>query len=166
MTQDHPLFFNPTQGKLTTDEVVGALVTFMNEEPDYFYRLVVGTDSKSGRLTKASRVSFVSAIVIHRQGKGGRYFWQRQQVGNVASLRDKIYTETLLSIQLAEKMVPKLTKQLNGQRYRLEIHIDVGDVGPTREMIKEVVGMVNGNGFTAKTKPESYGASCIADKHT
>jgi len=26
--------------------------------------------------------------------------------------------------------------------------------------------MVNGNGFTAKTKPESYGAFVIADKHT
>ncbi|MBU3957376.1 ribonuclease H-like YkuK family protein, partial [Patescibacteria group bacterium] len=39
-------------------------------------------------------------------------------------------------------------------------------IGPTREMIKEVVGMVNGNGFVAKTKPESYGAFVVADKHT
>lgn len=36
----------------------------------------------------------------------------------------------------------------------------------TREMIREVVGMVSGNGFTAKTKPESYGAFVVADKHT
>lgn len=166
MAAKNSIFFNPTQGKLTTDEVVDALVAFMDEEPDYFYRLVVGTDSKSGRLTKAKSLPFVSAIVIHRKGKGGRYFWQKKRVEKIASLRDKIYTETLLSIQLAEKLVPRLTQRLNGQRYRLEIHIDVGDVGPTREMIKEVVGMVNGNGFTAKTKPESYGASCIADKHT
>jgi predicted RNase H-related nuclease YkuK (DUF458 family) len=55
---------------------------------------------------------------------------------------------------------------LNGERYKLEIHIDVGDVGPTREMIKEVVGMVTGNGFTAKTKPESFGAFSLADKNT
>jgi predicted RNase H-related nuclease YkuK (DUF458 family) len=33
-------------------------------------------------------------------------------------------------------------------------------------MIKEVVGMVTGNGFKARTKPESYGASNVADKHT
>ena len=32
-------------------------------------------------------------------------------------------------------------------------------------MIKEVVGMVTGNGFTAKTKPYSFGASTVADKH-
>jgi len=160
------VFHNPTIGELTTDEVVSALVQFMNEEPDYFYRLVVGTDSKSGRLGRAKTLPFVSAIVIHRKGKGGRYFWRKERVKKIGSLRDKIYTETLLSIRLAERLVPRLTKKLNGQRYRLEIHIDVGDVGPTREMIKEVVGMVNGNGFTAKTKPESYGASCVADKHT
>lgn len=159
-------FFSPTKGKLTINEMISELVAFMSQEPDYFYRLVVGTDSKSGKLKEAKTLPFVSAVVIHRKGKGGRYFWQKNRVEKIASLRDKIYAETLLSIQLAEKLVPQLTKRLNGQRYKLEIHIDVGDVGPTREMIKEVVGMVNGNGFTAKTKPESYGASCVADKHT
>lgn len=159
-------FFSPTKGKLTINKMISELVAFMSQEPDYFYRLVVGTDSKSGKLKEAKTLPFVSAVVIHRKGKGGRYFWQKNRVEKIASLRDKIYAETLLSIQLAEKLVPQLTKRLNGQRYKLEIHIDVGDVGPTREMIKEVVGMVNGNGFTAKTKPESYGASCVADKHT
>ena len=110
----------------------------------------------------------MTAIVIHRQGKGGRYFWRRQKVDKIATLRDKIYTETLLSIQAAEKLVPLLKKTFNGstQKYELEIHIDVGPNGPTREMIKEVVGMVNGNGYQAKIKPESFGAFSVADKHT
>lgn len=166
MKTQNSVFNSPSQGKLTIDEMVNALADFMNEDPESFYRLVVGTDSKSGRLTQAKTMPFISAVVIHRKGKGGRYFWRKKRIKKIASLRDKIYTETLLSIQLAEKLVPEFTKKLNGQRYKLEIHIDVGDAGPTREMIKEVVGMVNGNGFTAKTKPESYGASCIADKHT
>lgn len=151
---------------MAINRMVDDLVGFMNEEPDYFYRLVIGTDSKSNKLGRKQKIDFVTAVVIHRKGKGGRYFWQKKKVDNIVSLRDKIYTETLLSIQLAEKLVPQLTKKLNGERYKLEIHIDVGDVGPTREMIKEVVGMVNGNGFTAKTKPESYGAFVVADKHT
>jgi len=33
-------------------------------------------------------------------------------------------------------------------------------------MIREVVGMVNGNGFYARTKPDAYGATSVADKHT
>jgi predicted RNase H-related nuclease YkuK (DUF458 family) len=159
-------FISPSKGKMTIQQMVDELVAFMREEPDYFYRLVVGTDSKTGKPDPREQVNFVTAVVIHRKGKGGRYFWQKNKIGKIGSLRDKIYTETLLSIQLAEKLVPDLTKKLNGERYKLEIHIDVGDVGPTREMIKEVVGMVTGNGFTAKTKPDSYGAFAVADKHT
>ena len=48
----------------------------------------------------------------------------------------------------------------------MEIHVDVGEHGDTREMIKDVVGMVTGNGFVAKTKPYAYAASYVADKHT
>ena len=63
--------------------------------------------------------------------------------------------------------MPKINTRLNGNgSYELEIHIDVGRSGETRDMIKEVVGMVTGNGYTAKTKPDSYGASKVADKHT
>ena len=160
------LFNSPSIGKLSAEKMVDELVAFMGDDPEYFYRLVIGTDSKTGRNDRPRKVDFVTAVVIHRKGKGARYFWQKKKVEKIVTLRDKIYSETLLSIRLAEKLVPRLTKKLNGERYRLEIHIDVGDVGPTREMIKEVVGMVNGNGFTAKTKPEAYGAYCVADKHT
>ena len=33
-------------------------------------------------------------------------------------------------------------------------------------LVKEIVGMVNGFGFLARTKPESYAASKVADKYT
>ena len=159
-------FISPTQGKIPIEKMVKELAGFMGEEQDYFYSLIIGTDSKSGKPNGRDKIDFVTAVVIHRKGKGGRYFWQKNKIEKIGSLRDKIYMETLLSIRLAEKLVPEFTKKLNGERYKLEIHIDVGDMGPTREMIKEVVGMVNGNGFTAKTKPESYGAFVVADKHT
>ncbi len=159
-------FISPTKGKLNIDEMVDSLVTFMREEKDYFYSLIIGTDSKSGKPDAKEKINFITAVVLYRKGKGGCYFWQKNKIDKIGSLRDKIYTETWLSIRMAEKLVPGFTKRLNGERYKLEIHIDVGDVGPTREMIKEVVGMVNGNGFAAKTKPESYGAFVVADRHT
>ncbi len=159
-------FISPSKGKITIEKMVEELVGFMGQQKDYFYSLVIGTDSKSGKPDSRKEVGFVTAVVIHRRGKGGRYFWQKKKINKIGSLRDKIYMETVLSLRLAEKLVPEFTKKLNGERYKLEIHIDVGDLGPTREMIKEVVGMVNGNGFTAKTKPESYGAFVVADKHT
>jgi hypothetical protein len=42
----------------------------------------------------------------------------------------------------------------------------VGKVGETKELIREIVGMVTGSGFEARIKPDSYGASKVADKYT
>ena len=48
----------------------------------------------------------------------------------------------------------------------VEIHIDVSVHGDTKDLIREVVGMVTGSGFRAKNKTRGYGASTVADKHT
>ena len=139
----------------------------IRDRPGASYGLVIGTDSQNKRINGKELVDFVTAIVVHRRGKGGRYFWQKHRKGKIYTLRDKIYTETILSVETAKSFVPKLKTSLNGNgKYDLEIHIDVGEAGSTREMIKEVVGIVRGNGLTPKIKPEAYGASTIADKHT
>ena len=158
-----------THGQLKVEDVIIHIKAFLEEEPDADYSLVIGTDSheKSGR--KDSRdISLVTAVLVHRKGFGGKYFWKRIMESNIHSLREKIYAETMSSLNFASTFVPLLKKDLNGAMpdYNLEIHIDVGEHGDTRDMIKEVVGMVNGNGFKAKTKPDSWGASSVADKHT
>ncbi|MFY9360598.1 MAG: ribonuclease H-like YkuK family protein, partial [Limnochordia bacterium] len=38
--------------------------------------------------------------------------------------------------------------------------------GATKSLVKEVVCMVNGSGFLCKVKPDSYGASSVADRYT
>lgn len=159
-------FENPTLGRVTLNQVSKQIALFIKSDPMHSYRLVIGSDSQEKRLNGKKELSLIGAIVIHRQGKGGRYFYQKQKRNQLPSIREKIYTETLFSLELAGKLLPYLNKQLNGKKpYELEIHIDVGRAGETRDMIKEVVGMVSGNGYTAKTKPDSYGASKVADKH-
>ncbi len=161
------IFRNPTKGKMFLPQVVKEISGFIQKEPGASYGLVIGTDSQDKKMKDKTWADFVTAIVIHRRGKGGRYFWQKKRKEKVYTLRDRIYTETILSIEAAKNFVPKLKTSLNGNgKYDLEIHIDVGEVGPTREMIKEVVGMVRGNGLTPKIKPDAYGASAVADKHT
>jgi hypothetical protein len=127
--------------------------------------LIIGTDSQTRNTNGNAEVDFVTAIIVYRKGKGARYFWRKSRQKNVPVLRDKIYTETLMSLDVAQRIVPDIRKLVSPAKYDLEIHIDVGPLGPTRDMIREVVGMVNGNGFTAKTKPDSWGASSVADKH-
>jgi len=160
-------FNSPTKGKMRLEEVIKEIAFFMGDDRRVDYKLIIGTDSHSHRENGLKSIDFVTAIVIHRIGKGGRYFWSKIRKEKIASLREKIYAETSLSLELAEELVPQLKETLAGLApYDLEIHIDVGEVGPTREMIKEVVGMVTGSGYTAKTKPDSYGAYVVADKHT
>ena len=160
------IFYGPSTGQVTPAKMVTDIAGFVDEEPSSFYRLVIGTDSQERRMNGSTEVDYVTAIVIHRMGKGARYFWKKvRKNGKTPQLRDKIYSETLMSLDIAQEIVPEIRKCVSPAKYDLEIHIDVGSLGPTREMIREVVGMVNGNGFTAKTKPEAWGASTVADKH-
>lgn len=167
---DRIKFESITHGQLHADGVLQIIKEFLEEEPNGEYSLVIGTDSheKNGTSLKSREINLVTAILVHRRGFGGKYFWNRKYVSNIHTLREKIYAETLLSLDFAATFVPLLKKKLNGHSpiYNLEIHIDVGEHGDSRDMIKEVVGMVTGNGFVAKTKPEAYGASYVADKHT
>ncbi|MBI4058865.1 ribonuclease H-like YkuK family protein [Candidatus Microgenomates bacterium] len=166
MSSENGLFVSPTKGELNLEAVAAEVSQFIDEDATSFYRLVIGTDSQTRRSNGDTETDFVSAIVIHRIGHGGRYFWHKEKQKKKFVLREKIYRETLLSLELAHELVPILRKIITPSKYDLEIHIDVGSVGPTRDMIREVVGMVTGSGFTAKTKPESYGAFVVADKYT
>ncbi len=164
MTKTRQQFNSPTLGKMDLSQVISEIVRYIDREPKRSYELVIGTDSNGDKLA-----DFVSAIVVHRIGHGGRYFWKKWNKRIVYSLREKIYQEVTLSLDLAQEIIGKLSGELkkNGlPQYGLDIHIDVGENGDTKDMIKEVVGMVRGNGFGAKYKPNSYGASIVADKHT
>jgi len=168
---DKQIFQSLTHGSLNVDEIIEQIKLFLEEDTQAEYSLVIGTDSHEKNGTpngSPKKINLVTAVLIHRKGFGGKYFWIRKEFGNIHSLREKIYSETITSLNFATAFVPLLTKGLDGHsaNYNLEIHVDVGEHGATRDMIKEVVGMVTGNGFVAKTKPEAYGASYVADKHT
>lgn len=161
-------FQSPTEGVISFTQVIESIKKFLEKEETGQFKLTIGSDSES-KLSggRNGLLEVTTAIVIHRKGYGGRYFWKREKMENIKTLRDKIYQEVLLSLETAKFLVPELKASLNGKssNYDLEIHIDVGEQGETRDMIREVVGMVSGNGFVAKTKPESYAASNVADKH-
>lgn len=145
------------------------MVDYMAEEPNNRYKVVVGTDSHSNGHKDKKQIDFVTALVIHNVGHGGRYFWRKETVARIHTLRQKIYQETYMSLGVAQTLLGKLqtTLENNGKKpkYEMEIHIDIGENGATRDMIKEIVGLVKGNGFHPKTKPDSFGASKVADKH-
>ncbi len=153
-------FISPTHGRLGFDRMFQQIVEYMREEPDERYNLIIGTDSLLGDDT-----CFVTAVVIHRIGHGGRYYYHRFRNRKIESLRQRILFETSLSLETASLMSAQLAS--NGfSELPVEIHLDVGDRGETKRIIREVVGMVQGSGYAAVTKPDSYGASKVADRET
>jgi uncharacterized protein len=154
-------YFSPSCGCLSFIQVVNELIKFINEDLDKKYRIIVGSDSE-GR----GEIDLVNAIVIHRLGLGGRYFWYKTHRQNINSLRQKIYEEVNFSIQTTVELLKLLKKHESTlTKCELEVHVDIGEKGETREMIREVVGMVKGYGFLVKTKPDSFAASNVADRY-
>lgn len=157
-------FYSPTNGKMQIDEMIANISSFIDEDKKTKHELVIGTDSNG-----TGETEFITAVIVRRIGKGGRFFWKKTKNSGIFHiLRDRIYREVSISLKTAEEILNQLNKALKkqeSQNINLQIHIDVGQNGKTKEMIKEVVGMVRGNGFEAKIKPESYGASNVADKY-
>lgn len=163
-------FYNPSKGNISLNEMLEEIFMYMSEKPDKFYDVIVGCDSSSGE-----EVDFPIAIVILRVGGGGRFFLKK--VG-YSILKKKFYNwkqrileEVLLSCQLALCLRESLEKRLviSPVRFNYQfryIHADVGENGQTKDMIKEVVGLIRGNGFEPKIKPEAYAASVVADRYT
>lgn len=156
------MFNSPTYGALNLENLRLKVLEFMGKAPDYKYDMVIGTDSQP---KNGHGIDFITAIVIHRVGFGGIYFWRRKCESKSMVLRNRMYQEATLSLECAQEVLD-IFKNDGITKYDVEIHVDVGEVGETREMISELVGMIRGSGFSVKTKPYSYGASKVADRHT
>jgi len=155
---------------MSFEQTYNRLVDFIKVDPYQEYRLSIGTDSQVSKKTV-----FVTAIHLHRIGKGAIGFINEIIVPRrIESLREKIFKETSLTLEVASMFTPERLEYLCGLLVGtnncgdicFEFHIDVGTSGATRSLIKEMVTMAKGTLFVPKIKPESYAASCYANKYT
>ena len=161
-------FISPTHGQMSWEETLSKIVWFMSLDTLASYDVIIGTDSEATNGT----CDFVSAIIVHKKGRGGVYFWGRQKVANLYSMKQRIWQEATISLALAQALVDDFSKMgvidnstVPDTGLNLEIHVDIGPNGPTRELIADIVGMIRANGFKVATKPSSWGASHVADRH-
>jgi predicted RNase H-related nuclease YkuK (DUF458 family) len=160
-------FYNPSRGNLSFEGVVKEIISWMRERPEKTYEVIVGCDSSSGE-----DPHFPIAVVVLRRQEGGRFFLKKVHYSSMVfgSWRQRILQEVVLSCELALSLRERLQEavgkspELNYEfRY---IHADVGENGKTKDMIREVTGLIRGNGFEPKIKPESYAASVVADRYS
>lgn len=156
-------FQNAKHEQISLNEVLNKIINFINEMPEKEYRLSIGTDSMT---YKASH--FVLAIVLHRVGNGGIYFYKRFDHPGIQDLRTKLYKETQISIETADLLLSQLLEIDENilDKLNFSIHLDIGTNGPTKDLIKELEGWVTAVGYNYEIKPNSYAASFVADRYS
>ncbi|GEN35574.1 ribonuclease H-like YkuK family protein [Aneurinibacillus danicus] len=165
-------FYNMSEKLVSFDEVFDRILRFVEQDPMGQYAMAIGTDSHGYQ----SYTKFTSAVLIHRLGKGAwgclrDYIVPRR----IHSLREKISLETSLSQEIAYYITPDMLTQISdvllpyvdkGADFTISIHLDIGNQGATKELIKEMVGRIQAMGIEAKIKPDSYVASSYANRFT
>lgn len=154
-------FHSPSGAEYSPEQVISQIIQFMAADDKHQYKIIIGTDSEK---IGSRQVDFVTAIVVHRVGNGGRYFWRRNQLPHIATLRDRMWQEAMISIDVAKDFM-NLTKHLQLPKFDFEIHIDIGENGKTNVLIQELTGFIRANNFECRVKPHSYAASSVADRH-
>ncbi|KEO83146.1 ribonuclease H-like YkuK family protein [Tumebacillus flagellatus] len=157
-------FVNPTRGKLSLPLVVQDMLEYIGEAPESDYRIIIGSDSQNKE--SRHRTTFVTAIIVHRIGKGARYYFHRRSRPMIQNMRQRIFTEASLSLLVCGELREQLALLKREQKRNLEVHLDVGQNGATQALIKELIGWVEGSGYAAKIKPDSFVASKVADRYT
>jgi len=157
-------FFNPTKGDVRTERVADELIKYISERPEKFYDIIVGCDSSS-----EEEPNFPLAVVVLRVGEGGRFFLKKiaYKGRKFYNYKQRILEEVFLSCQMALYLKENFEKKIENKNFHYQfryIHADVGENGKTKDMIKEVTGLIKGNGFEPKIKPESFVASTVADR--
>lgn len=148
-----------TYGDVSFKAMTQIIKNYIKSDRTCKYKISIGTDSQNFNVTKV-----VVVVAVWRVGKGGIFFYDIKNVDKISNLRQKIFYETSLSIELAQRLSEKLNKEV--LNCDMSIHVDIGDDGLTSKMIPEILGWVRSCGFACNIKPYSYAASSIANKYS
>jgi uncharacterized protein len=165
-------FYNTSKDEMTFDDVFTGLIQFIKRDPTSFYRLAIGTDSQ----VHQSGTKFITSVHLHRVGKGAWGCLKKNMVTRrITSLKEKILMETMYSQEVAalftEERISKMLDLLiphidDGADLVIEVHLDIGNKGKTKNLIDEMTEQIYSIGLQPKIKPDSYAASSYANKYT
>ncbi|WP_078547442.1 ribonuclease H-like YkuK family protein [Litchfieldia alkalitelluris] len=165
-------FYNVSESNMKIQDVIDRLKNFIIKDPRTQYVLSIGTDSQ----VHQEETRFITAIHLHRVGKGAWGGLKNNIIKRpITSVREKISIETSLSQEVAYLFTTEYLMELmdllipytdDGADLTLEIHLDIGKRGVTKDLITEMMGRITAMGLEAKIKPDSYAAFSYANRYT
>ena len=144
---------------LSFDEIINILKICIKNGGKIF----VGSDS----FIANKKVNFATAICIHGDKKGGRYFFIKEGVPKFSykTLIVRITEEVKRSLDIANL----LTEEYGINSNKIELHLDISakDMkNGTSKYSDMLYGYVNGAGFACKIKPYAWASQSVADRHS
>ena len=125
-----------------------------------FSEIHIGTDSDP----HGNKYANATGIAIRFPGKGCRYYWTRTYLDAYthSSLIIRLNAEVTQTIFIADALRKKLSNE-----FPIVVHIDCNPDPKfgSGKYIKQLKSYAVGMGFEVMVKPDSWAASCIADKH-
>ncbi|MHB8125524.1 MAG: ribonuclease H-like YkuK family protein [Desulfitobacteriaceae bacterium] len=150
-----------TYGEVSFKEMISIIKAYTTQDLNAEYVIAVGTDSQNYSYTKVPVTVGIHKIK-NKVGRGGIYFFDIKRINIISNIRQKIFYEINLSIELALKLSNMFEE--NNIPYKIAIHADVGYNGPTSQYVAEIKGWVRACGFQCVIKPDSYMASSVANR--
>lgn len=154
-------FMNTRGESFTLEGVFENMEAFVAEDLEREYALIIGTDSQHHH----DHTVFVTAIIIHRVGQSARFYYTRRVTHDNLDLTTRILTETSDSVLLVQELEKSGVYQYLG-REAVEVHIDAGTRGKSQKVLEACINFVKGMGYQYKVKPDSFGATHVADRYT
>lgn len=118
----------------------------------------IGTDSQ--KVDK--NIRFATCVVVLKPGKGGRVFYTHEKLdrNHFKGLRKKLFEEAWRSVTVALMLSDTVPEEVE-----MIVHIDANSNvrWESNQYIQELVGMVVGQGFDYRIKPDSWCASHCCD---
>lgn len=153
-----------TYGEVNIDEIAKIISEFVANSDSDKFDIYVGTDSQNFSYTK-----MVLVIAVHCIGHGGIFFYEVKHVAKITSIKHKLMTETMMSIELADQLKAAFERlyDKNGFDYtnmHMAIHVDASVDGKSGQVINDISNYVHAYGYEFSIKPDSYAASSIANK--
>lgn len=148
-------------GEVSFEDMYLLIKAYLSQDKNGEFKVSVGTDSQNFNYTKIPITIGIHKIE-NQVGKGGIFFSEIRKVNRISNIRQKIFYETNLSLELAARLNRKFTE--DNLPHKIAVHVDAGYNGPTSLYIAEIIGWVKACGFQCVIKPDSYMASSVANR--
>ncbi|MPT31130.1 MAG: hypothetical protein E2600_05560 [Chryseobacterium sp.] len=120
-------------------------------------KVCVGSDSH----VYGDTISYATAVVVIREGKGAFTFIRKQREFQTISIKERMLNEVNKSVEIAYA----ICSILEMYDVEMEVHADINTDPDFKSNValKDAMGYILGMGYTFKAKPFAFASSNCAD---